>query len=855
MLTSVFWSNDSISSIVPIHQDTEVHWAANAGTNYLSIAAPNESGISVNHFSRFYAVRPIKIINSHRTISTIDGEKEVLPARLIVIYSNYIHLRNSIEILGASSDILFITSSPNGVISCQPCSIQNALRISLVTGSASLLSNNAGEGDYYQSSGSYDYQFSEIGEITSGNSSRIIISSLNAPGLISLDILAKHISITGSIDINQKASQTYTGAYVSDPNGDLDIGTGSVNLLLGPLRWDYDENVIKSIMSWQENTIGGEIYSSGIKITSAGRLTVHTWLNTKTAALSSLSYDQGTYVPVEGIDIQTFGFGDLNVYGQLQTSGEANLKSTGLVLLLNEAIDAQAVTIIAGKEIDNRKDITGRTISMEGMHVFNEGMLEAEEAVSLRSEQHLANHFGGVIKSKTVRLQSKEQVVINGSRYPYRSRMHGVEFEEGRYLGRSVGYRDMLIDPDRYMDKLNPSYLGTFYTMKSRPLTHFMGLKSRTRHSYVRKPTNAPDLSAHIVAERLYVKSVGFENINPYYVEVDEEGVIGYDMDLLGQVSISVEKYAAIDASDYVVNSSAEFEVNASDGVLAAKTGIFINERYRTVSPVDQKPPPCGPVHQYHLASGLIACPSHFYGKDDPDLVLESETLSNSPPGRITAMGDLQIDASERIVSNTAYTEVYGNADFYSPNLDIFGFENERIYLNHDIDKVVTDSGPCFKTSRGWMLLETRPYTRPVRCPSEYIKHETYVDSSVISAIRTIEGDSLFLIHGILNANASDTWFENHNPMNGLFEKLIEQRVSESHAAHYTEYYESSGSVDWASDVDEVKETAQIKILDTVYWLYEEILKVLADLSSAVTKFLNELGWWEKEENERQENQ
>lgn len=820
IVISVFWSNSAIStgsglipwvsssSIFPVDESTKIYYQQNSRTSYLMVSAPNEYGISLNEFSQFDSSEPLKIVNTHRTISTADGEKDVEPAQLIVISSQEINLIDSIEILGPPTDILFISSQSNGYIACQSCSIKNSLRVSFIAGVVTEpLSSNS----------------SEIGEIISGPTSYISIDSLTAPGLVSLDVLANEFSLTGLIDINLSASQTESGAYVSDSNGNLSIGTGSVNLLLGELTWDYDDDLIKSIGSGSDNTIEGEIHSSGVKITSAGQLYVKTLVDTRTDVLSSISYKLGTYIPSEGVDIQALN-GGFNLYGKLQTTGDVNLKSAGSIGLY-DSIEAKVVKVIAGKAIGNRKNITSSFIAMEGENIFNEGKLVAEEEISLLSDQHLANHFGGVIKSKTVRLSSKNQVVINGARYPYRH-IGSYDDRNGQtVLGGSVGYQNLLMDSSSYIDRLDPSYLGTFYTMTYTPLT--------VPVTYA--VTKAPDLSAHIVAESLYVKSVGFENINPYYVNANEQGNITYDVNMVDQVSISVEDYAAIDASDYFVNSSAEFEVNGQTSLFAVDTGIFINERYRTVSPVGgQVYDPCPGTGQW-LGNWTKACPQDqdYFGKNAHGINITSETLANSPPGRITAFGNMEIKSADRIVNNTAYTEIYGNADFDSPHLDIFGFENEMLIRSTDADSVqITADQTCLTTSNGWLSVSGASTTT---CGLTY---KTQTDS-IYGINFPIEGDSLFLVHGILKANTAMGWFKTHNPINGVIEEIVSQ-------GPYASEYLVQGY-----DVEEIKATDQIVIEWTNgntfgYSLIAQLKLILDGLMDAIAEFFNEFDWFDE---------
>ena len=74
---------------------------------------------------------------------------------------------------------------------------------------------------------------------------------------------------------------------------------------------------------------------------------------------------------------------------------------------------------MADKSGRSNASIKGKEISLAGDSVTNQGELIADTDLNVWAHKHLANQYGGEMKANTINLESKTQVVRNGSRTPY----------------------------------------------------------------------------------------------------------------------------------------------------------------------------------------------------------------------------------------------------------------------------------------------------------------------------------------------------------------------------------------------------------------------------------------------------
>ncbi len=793
------------AQIIPITEEVTVSQTSDSGVNLLHIAAPNEAGISVNYFSKFLVDdRELNIVNVPRVVS-LDGEERTIDAaRLTVIIADQIFLDNVINLLGPSADILFLSTAGEGSIHCHHCELNNFHRISLVTASLQF---------------PLDDNTNVLGLFTPTANASITIDQLSAPGSLSLDVHSKNFIFNGGIDTHQEAVLDADGGYIAKAGGDLTIGTGSTNLLLGNIVWDYAENQIHSVsQSTFSHTLGGHIRSSAIKISSADDLVMDTSATTSANLLASVSYGDGVYIPQEGIEVQTFADSSLTINGDQKSDGRIVLRSTGdLSIAAQQAnIDASQIEIIAGKRLSNVGELAGSYIDMAGDQLINQGGLQASVDINLWADKQLSNQYGGSIKADTVRLQSMTQAVRNGSRTP-----HVSQLSETNYL----------FDLANYTEQLDPTRLGTYYSLEE------VAVDSG---SYVM----AANSSAHIVANRIEVQAQAFENINPYFEKVDNPDEVTLQRKYVEQVSVSAEDYLGIAANQYVLNSSAHLVVNQPDGLFEVSTGVLTNERYRSlhllkstveVSQTDEEQidiavgSQSGEYTAYsdalnnaNLYNGNTGYSASLTISDQiTSATLGTRVVSYSPPALLISMGDLNVKSSQSLINNTSYVEIFGNAILDTP-------------LVNDIGMEMQDINQSTQTISGWV------HGKDVGYDGDFFY--TQIDDFEINknylSVQPSEMNSLFFVAGDLQANAALGWFRNHKPLDVYIEKVIDNVVD-------TYYPGISLNTDLhISSIEEAKNDGIIKVGDDQYSLFDEMNKLYEGVTSAITQFLTERDWW-----------
>ncbi len=729
----------------------------------LPIAQPNSSGLSINRYDNFSVTdRELHILNMPRTVKTTGGEQNINAASTVVIIADNFSINNKVKLLGPAAEILFISTTASGNISCNQCDFENFLRVSLATTSTQTNLNQ---------------NITAIGTLSPNNSSSISINGLSAPGVVALDIITSQLTLNGIVETHQRAIQDTDGGYQSQDGGSLTIGTGVVNAVLGPIYWDYDTRQITRVESSSINhLLSGNIHSSGVKISASGELTVNTFIDTRSDLIASANYRGDVYIPQESIDIQTLSNDSLNISGDQNSAGLIKLKSPDDLSLvsLQTDINASEIELVAGGLLSNVSRLNAVDISVAGRDLVNQGVIIADADINLWSHSQLVNQYGGLIKADTIKLQSEIHAVRNGSRTPYMSQQSEVDY---------------LFNLDNYVNQLDPTKLGTFYSLDEININNA---------SYIM----APDNSAHMIANHIEVQSIGFENINPYYERSSSEiGAlpVEYQREYVGQVSISAESYLAISAEEYILNSSAYLSVNRSDSLFEASTSTFVNERYRTVSRLN--------ASEYTFTPFSLVTPRTILRK-----TASSSTVGSSPPGVIAALGNVNISSSEAIINNTAYLEIFGDAQFNTPVVNDIGYAHQGFTL----DRIAAD----FSGFAGFGGTTT----------------------AVSSVSTPAESDSLFLIHGNFSANASLGWFRNNNPFDRYINNAI-SNVVERNAAPLPDPFLDNHPL--YPSLEEVKETGVIETEDgQEYSLFNELQSIFDNSMQEVSDFFNESNWW-----------
>lgn len=100
------------SQFTPISTDVKI--ITGQDSDILVTVTPNSEQISYSKLSTFYIDRPLKIINT----SDAHGINNGKVAKLIIINADNINLRNSIELIGETADILLISNNSTYHMSC-----------------------------------------------------------------------------------------------------------------------------------------------------------------------------------------------------------------------------------------------------------------------------------------------------------------------------------------------------------------------------------------------------------------------------------------------------------------------------------------------------------------------------------------------------------------------------------------------------------------------------------------------------------------------------------------------------------------------------------------------------------------
>lgn len=624
----------------------------NEDDDFLKIRPANASGISVNKFDTFSvtADKPLKILN---TKNLGEGDELIQPAKLIIIESDSISILGAIEIVGPLVDLLFISTSSDGLISCAECSVENVYRASFAVAE---MVNNENQPLFVNT----DIQ--SVGRLKSTVNGQVTISGFESGGLLGVEIIANRLDHSGVTLTHLNGFSNGDGEYDLDPNGDKSIGSTVVSAALGDVVWDYNtQNLLEINSGAGSSRFEGSIEAVAVKIWASYPLTVNTAIDTRTDLLSSIRYAQWDdsisayrdtlHIAKENISINTFNkssdmlTNQTKLLGSLKSNNDISIRSLGRTVLSSTAIiDAPAVNILSGKEVFNSGDIKGDFLKIAGSDVYNFGKVSALQA-ELYTEKSLFNHFGGHIVANDLSLQSELGVVRNGSRTPY------IPAPDDVSNILTIGYSDLILS--------DLAKVGTFYKE---------GVNIDLSDTGLAKPEV---LAAKIIANNLYIKAPAFENINPYWVEVQnnilkkENAVedVEFDFSELTSVSIHGLNSIQLDVEKYTLNSSANL---ISHGDITINSSNVINERYRVLSTLQEK---------------TSVNPNFKFLGDTEGY--RSEVKAYSPPGLIASLGDLNVVAEAGFSNKASYVDVYGDANFWASSLYFYGVSSGAYYQEY----------------------------------------------------------------------------------------------------------------------------------------------------------------------------
>lgn len=652
-------------------------------------------GISVNNFTEFSTVDSPNGITYLVNLPNTNGY-DGSPADLMVISSNDdIYLTGEIRVLGAATDVLFISKTGN--VECNYCEIRNVHRATFATGSSAYSLPNL---------------YGVVGNIQTNRNAQVKLIHLNAPGVLSLDVLSGKTIITGVLNLNENVDANIQGV-TSAINGNKVMATGGVNIMQGDIKWNYESQLIQKAKTHNlQHTLYGQIKAAAIKLTSSEKLRVKTKLVTTSDYRSTTRYKGNAYVTAEGVTVQSFGQ-KVDVENYIETAGSLNVHSNGSIDLKNNAvIVAGRVSLVARDNIYNEISVEADNIDVAANNVVNRGTFNGLLNSQFWVENNLANEYGGVITGADISILSKNGIVRNGTRLPYLLAPFDSDMMDYLVLDMSV-----------FNDGAEPSigyYNDTLYS-------------SDITESFARPEKSG----AFIWGKNVEIKAKALENINPYWVKIDDvEKTATLEKALVNQVYIQGDNKVVIDAEKYILNTSAIMMVNSPFSALELKSNLVLNERYRAVSV----------LHALDSDGAILIDPP-------PSTEINGFKTVNytfSPPGQLVSMGNLFMTANTGFINNVSYLEVNNEAHFEAPIIKDLGFEDKGLQV-----EVSTQLRCDFDES----MME------PV-CVREEELIETPSD----------EMNSLFHIQGPVYGEQSAYVTENYQPFD-VYENVIKEKL------------------------------------------------------------------------------
>jgi len=600
------------STITPINED--VLFTAGSGNldDILVTTIKNvDSKISFNQLANFSVTRPLTIYNGVRKSDATDYSDA---ADTIFIAANSVALSSHIKIIGAPADLIIMSLSGTP-ITCNNCSFSNAGRVTLAHGT-------------YNNSES-------IGDITARSSGSISITNLTAPGVVSLELMAETINISGIIDTNLKADIHPQGGMIIHEQGAKIVGSGGVNIYPGRTTIAYQNLEIKDTVSAGALNFSGSINAASISITSPNNITIpqNSKLNTLSDALSSSTRNDQFYAPLEGIFISTINNinASINISGSLTTDNSISIKSHKDVYLSssNKTV-TNKLELLAQGIVSTHGLIQSTSFDVAATEYRNTGNIQSQ-TVLVDTTQNIFNSYGGTIKANTVTLVSKAGSLINGSK----SNLKNYDVTN---VPLSIDLTAL-----QWGVKANASTPGGSVTS---------------------------NLSAHIIANKIYIDTLRLENINPYSLiqpdNISQSSSISVNNYDSNKVSIQAENELKIVARSYVLNSSAIIGLNQA-GIFHLNTPKLSNERY-------------------HLKVDTFKFTQLSLSDDNSrqhDVITSGNTTKvteYSPPGRIYSFGDVRFNhvtngAKSEFINEFSYFEAFQNIYFYKADIRTLGLE------------------------------------------------------------------------------------------------------------------------------------------------------------------------------------
>lgn len=749
-IVSIGLSGFSLASIIlkqPIPDHTRL--SVLPYEDVLSPSSANHLGHSITQFSSFSTNRPLKIFNPTNR-APANGRS----ANLIIIEADSVQLRSHIEIVGETADLLIVAKGGGAVFSCTSCSFSNIGRLTLATVTPTF------DGNRYPLT-------------LKPTASSMSINGLNTESVASLELVGNTITLNGTINTQLKGSRLFDGTYQVNPNGNLVIGAGGVNIFNG-LTVKYadlqvsDRNASSSL-TINQNT---KINSQAIQVTTARPFVMNGIINTKSDAATVANYRGNISAVEESIKIYSLDTtGTLAINGIISSDNVVDIRSSSN-LNLNGHISANGLIAIAGNNhllthnnkgsiyipgrsarwdisrSKNHQKITSQACSqgqypsssdllkicvsafLSGGRIENNGLIKAKSVVAA-SINELQNRYGGVIIADNIQLSSQKSFVRNGSRYPFKP-------ADDRPLVFAPVDKDdiplgtVMIDDQPFLDAMNGA--GKVNT------------------------------AALILGKEITVVAAdNIENINPY-VEVTRNPS-GYNSPIkfsnvkASQVQMVAENYLGLNSNSYVLNSSAHLGVSGSKGQLLISSPAIANQRYSTQAV----------IQPYQRKEGNVTLTGD-----------EVAMMVYSPPGILYSFSELSFNlgASGSFINNTSYFEVLNNA-FISSNS-----QNQIINIGINLNSTITqaldsevkrcqDRLSQVSTAARTEAESRAAYNEYSNCLAK-VEKTNYVAGTVLEA----QEGTLFSVKGNFNANKTNFSSTNHNVSELISSKALNDHLT-----------------------------------------------------------------------------
>ncbi|WP_196333440.1 FhaB protein, partial [Vibrio campbellii] len=639
--------------------------------------------ISYNVFSKFeLSGKPLTLVNTDDTSGGVRGTGK---ADLIVIESNNISLKEQFTILGSPADILFVTRSSSGKLSCEQCSFDNVGRVTMAVATPSYALNAK--------------TINSVGDLTTVGGGKVTVKGLESPGLQSLELIAENIDTSGTIDTNLRAENHPESGMIIVDRGSKVVGAGGINLFTGRIKIEYADLGVKSAtLSTAWSTIKGKFRAATIAVASPNNIAIDADMSTMSDALSTSQHNGKLYAPTEGIFVQSLGkyknASHQNIHisanAKLSTDNHLSLKSLSTIRILKQGNKQAKViggdmTLIARNDVYQQGYVAADEVKVSANQFINNGVGESAN-IDVETEKSIYNSFGGKVLGKNVTLYSKSGAVINGSRT-----------DKAVYLDEAL-----TIGGEGYEVK---KQFGIWHALQEK-IEEDKKTKSRIANA-----NSASTVSASILADNLTIQARRIENINPYRLK--KSNSVNWDAGIrvngikANQVAIEAERSLKLKASAYVLNSSAIMGLNGG-GEFLVNSPIFSNERYE----ISFESYPYRVV-EYSSDDNKKDMANYKYGT-------ETKILTYSPPGRVFSFGDFQFSRggtsdpkkvqSSKLFNEVSYFQAFKDTRFFNSEIKSIGLEVGTNYTQSDF-KGATDCLSYRKCNRQDVVTRTEAET------------------------------------------------------------------------------------------------------------------------------------------------